>query len=170
MTRDHWLSLTDAQLLASCEEDYYRASGPGGQKRNKTESAVRLRHAPTGQIVVATESRSRQENRDRALKRMRESIALRVRQPITEDTVPDVVATACSQGDIRIGIKSPAFLPVAAYVLDLMETHQGRLSDMVDPLGVVTAQIVKFLNAKETLWQEAQQIRQRHSLPLLKAR
>lgn len=43
-----YLSLTDAELLRQCNVDTYRASGPGGQHRNKTESAVRLRHTPTG--------------------------------------------------------------------------------------------------------------------------
>ena len=65
--RAAWVSLTDSQLLDQCEVDTYRASGPGGQKRNKTSSAVRLRHPPSGLMVIAEESRSQHENRARAL-------------------------------------------------------------------------------------------------------
>jgi len=56
--RDAWASVSDDELLARCEVDLYRASGPGGQKRNKTSSAVRLRHLPSGLRVIAEESRS----------------------------------------------------------------------------------------------------------------
>ena len=65
--RSAWTNLSDAQLLDQSEVDTYRASGPGGQKRNKTSSAVRLRHLPSGLIVIAEESRSQHENRERAL-------------------------------------------------------------------------------------------------------
>src|SRR5947209_18351124 len=61
--RSSWTLLTDAQLLARCEVDTYRASGPGGQKRNKTSSAVRLRHEDSGLSVIAEESRSQHENK-----------------------------------------------------------------------------------------------------------
>lgn len=54
--------------------DTYRATGPGGQHRNKTNSAVRLTHRPTGTVVTATESRSQRENRDTAWRRLRESL------------------------------------------------------------------------------------------------
>jgi len=54
---------------------FYRASGPGGQHRIKTESAVRIKHLPTGIIVTATESRSQHENREKALERLRERLA-----------------------------------------------------------------------------------------------
>src|SRR5437899_10680650 len=69
--RVDWTGLTDAALLAQCEVDTYRASGPGGQKRNKTSSAVRLRHTPTGLITIAEGSRSQHENTANALTRLR---------------------------------------------------------------------------------------------------
>src|SRR5216684_4256123 len=81
-TRRAWTALTDAQLLAQCAVDTYRASGPGGQKRNKTSSAVRLRHLPSGLIVIAEESRSQHENRAKALKRLRQALYLKVRDEL----------------------------------------------------------------------------------------
>jgi len=59
---------------------FYRASGPGGQHRNKTESAVRIKHLPTGIIVTAAESRSQHENREKALERLQERLAARRRR------------------------------------------------------------------------------------------
>ena len=49
----------------------YRSSGPGGQRKNKTETSVRLRHLPSGITVVATEHRSQARNRDLAFERLR---------------------------------------------------------------------------------------------------
>src|SRR6476659_8915276 len=79
--RAAWTALSDDQLLAQCEVDTYRASGPGGQKRNKTSSAVRLRHPPTGLLVIAEESRSQHENKARALRRLRRALYLKLREP-----------------------------------------------------------------------------------------
>ena len=52
----------------------FRASGPGGQHRNKTESAVRVTHVPTGVTVIAAESRSQHRNRVVAMERLRQRL------------------------------------------------------------------------------------------------
>ncbi len=69
------------RLLAECEVEAYRSSGPGGQKKNKTESSVRVRHLPTGLVRIATESRSQTRNRQAALERLWETLEARRRKP-----------------------------------------------------------------------------------------
>lgn len=59
------------------EVTFFRASGPGGQHRNRRETAVRIRHLPTGIVVTATERRSQAENRAVALARLVEALARR---------------------------------------------------------------------------------------------
>jgi protein subunit release factor A len=60
--------------------DYYRGSGPGGQHRNTSETGVRITHLPTGIAVTATESRSRHMNQQRAIARLEEKLAARLRK------------------------------------------------------------------------------------------
>jgi len=55
--------------------EFYRASGPGGQRRNKKDTAVRITHLPTGITVVAPESRYRSINMKRAFERLTERIS-----------------------------------------------------------------------------------------------
>src|SRR5262245_4160909 len=68
------------KLLADCEVETYRASGPGGQHRNKTESAVRMTHRPSGIVRVATEHRSQLRNRQLALERIWKALEFRRRK------------------------------------------------------------------------------------------
>ena len=74
------LSAVLERLARACDVTPYKSSGPGGQKKNKTESSVRVRHRATGITRVATESRSQLRNRVRALERVAEELARRARR------------------------------------------------------------------------------------------
>ena len=69
------------KLLADCDVETYRASGPGGQHRNKTESAVRMTHQPSGVVRVATEHRSQLRNRVLALERIWKALEAKKKKP-----------------------------------------------------------------------------------------
>lgn len=64
------LELYLKNLQNDCKLTLYKSSGPGGQHKNKTESAVRLQHLPTGICVTASESRSQRMNRKMAWTRL----------------------------------------------------------------------------------------------------
>jgi len=68
-TRFHLLS--DEALLAQCEVQVHRAGGPGGQHRNKVETAIRLVHTPSGVVAEGKDQRSRTQNMSAALGRLR---------------------------------------------------------------------------------------------------
>jgi protein subunit release factor B len=70
-----------ARLARDCDVTPFKSSGPGGQKKNKTESSVRVRHRPSGIVRIATESRSQSANRERALERVWEELRRRARRP-----------------------------------------------------------------------------------------
>lgn len=60
--------------MRDVEITFFRAGGPGGQHRNKTETGVRLLHTPTGITVQATERRSRRQNLDVAFERLKKKL------------------------------------------------------------------------------------------------
>jgi protein subunit release factor B len=72
---------TDPEILKKqVVIETYRSSGPGGQRKNKTETAVRLKHLPSGITVLATEHRSQAQNRKLAFERLRERL-LKLNRP-----------------------------------------------------------------------------------------
>jgi protein subunit release factor B len=80
-------------LEAQCDFEAYRSSGPGGQNVNRRETAVRLRHRPTGLVVACQEERSQFRNRRIALERLREKLIQRARRrrPRKPTAVPRAV-------------------------------------------------------------------------------
>lgn len=165
--RANWANLNDAQLLAQCAVDTYRASGPGGQKRNKTSSAVRIRHPASGLIVIAEESRSQHENRARALRRLRQALYLQIREELSPEALtpeklaarPEYQGVVGASGRLHLGCKDVRFWPVAGLVLDVLQAVQARVSEAAQVLGVSTGNLVDFLQSDDKVWQTANQMR-----------
>ncbi len=161
------LAFDDRRLLAECEVQRYRSGGPGGQHRNKVASAIRLRHKPSGLVAIAHESRLQQENQRRALRRLRQAIALVARAPLPQPmTWPERVQV--SQGQIRVREDNPAFPEALALVLDALSEHGGRVSDAARALGLTTSSLNRFLKNHPKVWREAGRIRASAGLPPLR--
>lgn len=156
-----YLSLDDDALVAQCAVDHYRSSGPGGQKRNKTSSAVRLRHAPTGLSVTASEDRSQHVNKKRAVRRLREAIALHVRRPLELSTYqmdPAIRPLLRSTG-ITVGPRHPDYYRVVREVLDVLSACGMRVGEAAAVLDLSTAQLVKLIQDDVKLWERVNQLR-----------
>ncbi len=166
LPRATWSRLTEDRLLAQCEVDTYRASGPGGQKRNKTSSAVRLRHTPTGLIVIAEESRSQHENKAKALKRLWHALFLELRDPLPAGiapeavaALPDYAAARARDGRLHMSAKDPRFWPTAGVALDVIAAVEARVADAAVLLGVSTGNLIDFLQIEPKVWQESNRLR-----------
>ena len=169
MNRSAWTSLSDQQLLSQCEVDTYRASGPGGQKRNKTSSAVRIRHPPSGLIVIAEESRSQHDNRAKALQRLKQAFFLKIRMELS---ATDLAAEALADRDgfrgardlngrLHLGKKDARFWPAVGVVLDVLQAQQARVSDAAKTLGLSTANVLAFLQTSPKVWEQVNILRTR---------
>ncbi len=172
-----WLALSDEELAAQCRVERFRVSGPGGQHRNKTDSAVRLTHEPSGVVGFASERRSQHQNRLVALARLRRNIAIEARTDIDLDTyrlprtlqriLPRSVQTELPGKD-RIGPKHRDFWTGAGPLLDLFNAVRGSTSDCASQIGCSSNQLTKLFASEPHLWAAANAIREQHGLSLLR--
>ncbi len=148
--RNAWLRLDDEALLKQCKEDRYKSGGPGGQRRNKVETAVKLHHGASGASVHSNDSRYLQRNRLTAVRRLRERIALNVRAPFDLDSpeLPDeFINQRGSRGTLGVNEKNPVYPIVVATALDALQATGGSYARTADALGITTSQLVKFLKS-----------------------
>ena len=167
---EYW-ELSDELLLQQCDWYAGRASGPGGQKRNKTHSAINMIHTPTKITVIANEHRMQGENRHLALKRLRLQLALQFRRDIDLETfaIPDEVKEQINRkGKLAVNVDNPRYLAIIALLLDLLVCYRGQVSKAADLLGISTTNFINMLHANPKLWTMAQEHRKRFNLSPLK--
>jgi RF-1 domain len=145
----HPAALDDAALLAQCSAVSGRASGPGGQHRNKVETAVVLTHTPTGVHAQASERRSQVENKRIALRRLRLHLAVEHREAPRRATGLDEIASDLWRRR-RQGERLPCNTENKDYPALLAEAMDVLADSGWDPkkaglrLGVTPTQLVRL--------------------------
>ncbi len=86
-------------LLKECSINTFRSRGKGGQHVNKTESAVRITHLPTGIVVTCQDERSQYRNKQICLKRLQEKLNEMNKKP--KRRVKTLLPRAANEGRIR---------------------------------------------------------------------
>lgn len=165
----HPASRTTEALLAECEVRRTRRSGPGGQNRNKVETAVVLRHLPTGVGAEASERRSQAENRSVALFRLRLNLALEVRtEPSDGGMVSPLWRSRCPAGRIIINPNHDDFPTLLAEALDVLAERQMDVKSAAEVLGSTSSQLTKFLKLEPRAFLQVNAARKERGLrPLL---
>ena len=115
---------------ADLQIDTYRASGAGGQHVNKTESAIRIIHIPTGTIVECQDERSQHKNKDKAMKILRSRI-LEAEREKQMSSIADERKSQVGTGDRSERIRTYNY-------------PQGRISD--HRIGLTIYKLEQFLN------------------------
>ena len=151
-TNDHPAALDPAALAAQCEFRATRRSGPGGQNRNKVETAVVLTHKPTGITAQASERRTQGENRRTALHRLRLELALTIRRPIRNNAESSYAASAlwrkrCRGGRIDVNPEHDDFPALLAEALDVLSASGDDPKPAAQLLGCSPTQLIRFLKA-----------------------
>lgn len=127
-----------------------RRSGPGGQHRNKTSTAVVLLHEPTGVLGEASESRSQAANRGNAVARLRTTLAVVVRCSPTEGSLAESDAALRQKHrgrNVWVAERNEERPAVFSLVLDDAWAANGELPKVAEQWQTTASQLLKLLRS-----------------------
>jgi hypothetical protein len=165
----HTAALPVEVLLADCEIVRTRRSGPGGQHRNKVETAVVITHRPTGVQGQASERRSQDLNRQMAVQRLRVRLAIEVRSPISPDDPPSPLWQSRVRSEkLAVSTEHADFPAILAEALDRLAACQWDAAAVAERLGISRSQLVKLLGQEPSALLQLNAARKALGLRLLR--
>lgn len=142
----HPSRLPEASLLEQCRIRRTRHSGPGGQHRNKVETAIEIVHEPTGIVAFAAERRSQEANRQVAVFRMRLLLAVRVRCVRSAEVQPtELWQSRCQDMKIRCSERHQDFPAMLAEAMDAIDAKEYDLRRAAAALSCSATQLIRFI-------------------------
>lgn len=163
----HPATLDPDQLARECEFRTTRRSGPGGQHRNKVETAVILTHRPTGISAEASERRSQGANREVALQRLRVRLAVELRSPPLPSPSP-LWQRRSAGGRVAVNPEHTDFPALLAEALDVLAACDYQVPEAAPRLEVSSTQLVNLLRLAPDALAHLNSERQQRGLPPLK--
>lgn len=163
----HPAALPPDDLLGDCDESRTRRGGPGGQHRNKVETAVVLVHRPTGIMAEASERRSQAENRTAAIRRLRLRLALEHRTAPRAEPSP-LWRSRSRDGRLAVATDHDDYPALVAEALDRLEAAGGRVAPVATLLDVSTSQFVGLFRGVPAAWTTLNETRRRHGIAPLR--
>jgi hypothetical protein len=155
-------------LRDACEVRFQRRGGPGGQHRNKVETAVILIHVPSGVRAEANERRSQPENLKVAFRRMRVNLALEIRSKLQPTEPSELWRRRCVGGKVRINEQHDDLGGLLADCLDALHFLGWDVRSAADWLGCSSSQLIKLLKIETRALQLTNRKRAEHGLRALK--
>lgn len=142
----HPAAIDPRALVEQCDCRFTRRSGPGGQNRNKVETAVILQHRPTGVSAEASERRTQGENQRAALFRLRLNLALQLRTQHPADSGPsELWQSRCRGGKLSINPAHDDFPALLAEALDQLHARGFDPKHAAGALGCTPTQLIRLL-------------------------
>ncbi|MBL8891710.1 MAG: peptide chain release factor-like protein [Planctomycetaceae bacterium] len=163
----HPCRLDEATLLSQCRLHFTRRGGPGGQHRNKVDSAVVITHLPTQIIAEANERRDQSQNRRVAVARLRRQLAWLVRSEASSEVSP-LWRTRCIEKSGDVSPEHWDYPTLIAEALDRIVECNWELSTAAGQLNVSTSRVAKLLRSDRQTLEWVNRQRATHNFPAIR--
>lgn len=168
MKSSHPVFVPVEELIKQCKFTRTRRGGPGGQHRNKVETAIVVEHEPTGTTASASERRSQHANRTVAIERLRINLAVAVRTE-PDDIPSELWRSRCKSKKLSISSSHEDFSAILAEALNQIFAAELQMSKAAEVLKCSTSQLIKLIRMEDSAWTLLNQKRRDAGMSTLKS-